>query len=326
MNFRLYLFNLNKLLPILSHYFCLLFHAVLVYSASRGVTMDFWNSFKSFFKERVWGQTFPRLVFLGIVGFLGFTTLKGCFFPPPGVMERVYRIARDPAWAGLTIRGRESNLLGFSDRLLDDIARKKGFRIEFYASPTNNLVQGLHDDIFDAIFIDMPPTISNKEKFIFSEPFYPLGPVLVVDSNATQEHLEDFAGKTIGIYRNSNLLIQGRIPKNILVYPYDSINVAIDDLIRDRIDAVIMDFFYAYALQSGFYSGKIKVIPHVLTNEALRLVAMKNDHMEPLIEAFNQGLKLDKTDGTYYNLLKNFNLPNIEPEEGIPVEQPTISE
>ncbi len=288
--------------------------------------MNFWDSFKSFFKERVWGQIFPRLVFLGLVAFLAFSTLKSCLFPPPGVMDRIYRIARDPAWAGLAIRGRESNLLGFSDRLLDDIARKKGFRIEFYSSPTNNLVQGLHDDIFDAIFTDLPPDRANKEIFIFSDPFYPLGPVLVVDNNATQEHLEDFAGKTIGIYRNSRLLIQGKIPKNILVYPYDSINVAIDDLLRDRIDAVIMDFFYAYAFQSGFYSGKIKVIPHVLTNEALRLVAVKNDNMEHLIEAFNQGLKQDKIDGTYYSLLKNFNLPNIDTEEGIPVEQSTNSD
>lgn len=282
--------------------------------------MNFLDSLKNFFRNKIWSGSFTRLLFLGLLAFLAFTGIKSCLYSPPGVKDRIYRIARDPAWIGENFRGKESNITGFSDRLLDDIARKGGFRIETFSSPTNNLVQGLQDDVFDAIFSDMPPDISNKEKYVFSEPYYPTGPVLVVETNAPQEHLEDFAGKTIGIYRNSRLLIQGKIPKTIVVFPYDSMNVAIDDLIRDRIDGVIIDFFYGYALQSGFYSGKIKVIPHVLNNDALRLVAMKNDNMEPLIEAFNEGLKKDKADGTYDNLLKNFDLPNISPLEEPPAQ------
>lgn len=273
--------------------------------------MNWWDSILTFFLEKIWRSKLNRILFLWAMVFLAYYGWKSCTIFGTNPYNRLYRIARDPAWAGLTLRGQESRVLGFTDHLLEIIAREEKFHIETYSAPNVNLLEGLQDDNFDAIVSAMTPDFFAKERFIFSDPFYYIGPVVVVDINSKIKDIQELAGKTVAIQRNSQLMIQGRIPKNLSIYPYDNINTALDDLRTNRIDGVVTDLFYAYAMQEGLYRGKIKIIPQALTTDALRLVAAKQDKMETFMEKYNQGLRELKADGRYKTLLDNFQLPAI---------------
>lgn len=269
------------------------------------------DAFMAFFRDKIWGNKVYRILFLWAMVFLAYYGWKSCSLITQNPYSRLYRIARDPAWAGLMLRGQEARVLGFTDHLIDIIAREEKFRIQMFSIPSTNMLEGLQDDNFEAIVSPMTPDFFAKERFIFSDPFYYIGPVVVVDINSKVKDLQQLAGKTVAIQRNSALMIQGKIPKDLSIYPYDNINTALDDLRTNRIDGVVTDLFYAYAMSEGLYKGKIKIIPQALTNDALRLVAAKHDNMETLIEKYNEGLKQLKAEGHYSTLLSNFQLPDI---------------
>lgn len=271
--------------------------------------MGFLEKFGRFFKEKIWAKGVIRLLFFGLIIFLGYSGIKSCFSKHEGI-NKVYRIARDPSWPGIILRGKESNLLGFVDSLIDTITRNQHIRIESINVPARSFLEGLQDENFDAVVTQLSPDLNIRDKYLFSDPFYSLGVILVVDAQSPAKSIEDLSGKTIGFLRGTSLLMQGRVPSKISLVPYESMTIAIDELMRDRIDGVVMDLFSAYAMQDGFYKGKIKVLPPPLTDEALRLVSTHENHSEYLIENFNKGLTELKADGTYQEMLKRFDLIN----------------
>ena len=63
----------------------------------------------------------------------------------------------------------------------------------------------------------------------------------------------------------------------------------------------------AYTFTEALYKGKLQVVSDPITDEGLRLIALKGAE-DSLIEKFDQGLKDLKEDGTYGILLKKWNL------------------
>ncbi len=217
-------------------------------------------------------------------------------------------IARDPTGYPFELQGKEKNMLAFTNELFNGIAKKMHISLVLVAVRNDELFRGLDNESYDAVISDLRPNSINMGRYEFSDPIFLTGPVLVVPDDSTIKDIEEMEGRIVGIKSGSFAVY--RIPQYpaVLFTTYGNMRVAIDDLIADKIDGVILEALPAYIFAEGYYTGQIKVVGHPLTDEGARLVSLKDPHSVKLISLFNEGLKQMIENGTYEELIKKWGL------------------
>lgn len=256
------------------------------------------NKFKRYF---YWGGY--ALLFL-ILGWGGLRIFHWVSPPTP----EVYKVAIDSTWYPLSLYGKDSAFTAFSIDLLFAIAKREKIKVEVIRSGPKRLIELLEDEKVHAVFSSIRPDAEKEAEFLFSEPYYRFGAVLIFRREDPFTTLKDLPKKRIAVKRNSPILYRIQLDPNAEVVPFDSPIAALDQLTRNEVDGVIMDQLLAYLYVSGFYTSKLKVVTLPLTTDGLRLVTCKGDIQEELITSFNAGLLKIKEDGVYVQLLKQWDL------------------
>ncbi len=218
---------------------------------------------------------------------------------------QVYKIARDTTWYPVQLLGKERSMVAFSNELLFAIARNEHFQLELISVPSGGLLHGLEKGQYTGILTALAPTIENQRKYLFSEIFYLIGPVMVVPIHSPYQSLQEMAGKTVGFVPGTNLSFKIDLSPSFLILSYDTPTAAIADLERNVLDGVILDLFLAYAYINGPYAGKLRLQSGPMTQDGLRLVTRKTSEGESLIAAFNAGLEKMKAEGGVCCTLKD---------------------
>lgn len=231
--------------------------------------------------------------------------------------KRVYTIGRDSSWYPLQLFGKDRNLQAFTNDLIWAIAQETKLRFEWLATGPGSLLEGLNDGYYDAAISSLRQNFINRDKYVFSDLIFGTGPVLIVQQDSTATSLKDMEDKTVGIRSGSYLIFNtikesGAHAYNILITTYDNVNKALESLDKNQIDGIIMDAIPAYAYTEGFYAGKLKVVTPPLTDEGLRLVALKSAASDELIKDFDDALRKLIENGTYDQLIDKWNL--VDPE------------
>ena len=262
----------------------------------------YFNRFLSWMKEpKNYRWLVPLLVFIIII-----FSVKGCLSRGKN-FRGDYLIARDQTWYPLNFYGKESSVLGFSDDLMLQIAKKMGLRVRLVSASPGDLLETL-DDSVDGIFSSLTPDVMLQENYLFSEPYYSLGAVLVVDTQSNIKSLADMEGKFIGLKRGSRVLFAIPGHPNMHVVTYDSPITMLDDVVNDKIDGAFLNQLNAYDFTTGYYKGKLRVATPPLTQEGLRLITGVSRRDAALMETFNAGLEEMKKNGTYHALLQKWDL------------------
>lgn len=220
----------------------------------------------------------------------------------------LYRIARDGSWSQLLPSEKGVNLLAFSNDLLFNIAKKVNLEFELILINPSNLFPGLDHEQYDGILSSFIAQPSSKEWYIFSDPIYLSGPVLIVQSSENIHSLAEMKGKIIGILTGSSTVFNVEKNPDILITSFDTPLQALSALEKNTIDGVILPLIQAFIYTSGLYEGKLKIVTEPLTNDGVRIIALKNARGSHFIELFNKGLKEVKEDGTFDELLKKWGL------------------
>lgn len=239
------------------------------------------------------------LVFRLLVGNIG-----------PGVP--FYQIGRDSTWTPIDLRGKDKNMVGFSNDMIQGIAQEEGFRSNVFEVGPNALFDGLDVGNYDAVFSSLEPNVINKKKYLFSKTYYRIGPVLVVPVSSDIDSLAEMKGKILGIESGTLQSLDVPEPPDVLIIPYDTVAQALDNLDKNVIDGVIVDALRAYVFTQGFYAGRLKVATSPLTDRGLRLISRNEPKYEILMENFNKGLADIKASGFYDQLIHKWNLINTE--------------
>lgn len=257
-----------------------------------------------------------RYTFIGTLAVFGLICFAIFFFLFRGFesgenfnKSKTFKIARDPNLYPIHLAGKERNLSAFTNELLFKVARDKGIRIQLFTSSFNLLFEKLKRKEFDAVISTMAPTPLNRQQYLFSLPFFEVGPVLVVRQSSQFHSIDELKGKAVGIKRGDSILVD-QTSSGLLFVPYDSHLTSFDDLESKKIEGVILPASAAYTFIKVFYPGRLKVASSPLREEGLRLVAEKTLANHFLIETFNKGLKEAMTDGTYDSLLIKWSLVN----------------
>ncbi len=247
----------------------------------------------------------PRKLFLLLALFL--CGIYSCARP---LTNYVYRIARDIDIHTYQLADREKNLLGFSDELIVTIADKEGFYVQFLASSTANLIEGLDQGFYDAMLTDMRPTGQLEEKYVFSDVYLFLGPVLVVRKDSPVTSIEEMDGKTVGIETGTSMVFDVEKYPSLLIFPYENVFDALEKLSNYQLDGVIMGPLAAHIYIPSIFNNQLKIASKPLTKEGFRMVAKKTENGQKLIELFNTGLKQAMSESSYSNLMKKWNVYN----------------
>lgn len=223
-------------------------------------------------------------------------------------IKEPYVIARDETWYPLSFAGKEKNMLGFSDDLLIEIARSKNIYIHLTQTPPGDLAEALDYAGADAILTSIAPTPVTNEQYLFSNIYYPLGAVLLVEPASKIYSLEDMEGKYLGVLRGSPVLFNIAKYPPLKVVPYERQTKMLEDIIDDKIDGALLNQLVAYNLVNGYYKNRLQIVTKPLTNDGLRLAAYHSSKNETLIKAFNEGLEELTKSGKYQELLKKWDL------------------
>jgi len=255
------------------------------------------------FKKVFLGVAFLALIFIFWASFRACSTHSG---------QHAFRIAKDTSWYPLQLYGKESNISAFSTDLIFSIARQEDLNIELITTSYEKLFDMLDSEAVDAVLSTVNPDLTQQDSYIFSDAYYLFGAVLVVPKDSEVRSLNDLANKTIAVKRGSSVLFHLPIAPSSIMVPYDSPTIVLDDLVRHKIDAVVMDQFTAHLFLSEFYRSNLKVANLPMTLEGLRLFARNDSTGKTLVEKFNEGLKQLKENGTYDLLLEKWDLHNPE--------------
>lgn len=233
--------------------------------------------------------------------------LLAILFVSCGARGKTYRIGIDPSYYAAPLGGKEANVYAFSKELLRAISHEEGVFFETVTIAWDHLIYGLKNDQYDAILSSITPRTTLQKTYNFSEPFLDIGPVLVVKKEMKVSSVKHLKGKEISVESlNQEALLIEKYP-GVNVHYYDSIPEALEEIVTNQIDGILIDYLQASSYIRSLYREKVKIVTPPLNDLGLRLVTLSREEKE-LIALFNRGLDKLRDNGTYEKLLKKWEL------------------
>ena len=202
---------------------------------------------------------------------------------------------------------------GFDIDLMNEIARRAGFEVEYENVQFDSILRGLDADLFDASISAMTITTEREKQMDFSDPYFNADQALLVKSDSKIKTVDDLSEATVGVQAGStgqlkgeDLHDDGQVGE---IKPYRTIGEAFADLRAGKIEGVIYALSAAQKKVSE-NEGKIRYVEPIPTGDQYG-IAFPKDSL--LVEPVNRTLAEIKADGTYEELYEKwFGMP---PEE-----------
>jgi ABC-type amino acid transport substrate-binding protein len=195
---------------------------------------------------------------------------------------------------------------GFDVDLMNEIAKRAGFEVEYENVRFDSILRGLDTDLFDAAISAMTITKEREQQIDFSDPYFNAEQALLVASDSEVRSIGDLAEAPVGVQAGST----GQIKAEELhkgeqigeIKPYRTIGEAFAALEEEKVEGVIYDLSAAHRKieESG---GEIRFVEPISTGEQYGIAFPKDS---PLVDPVNQALAEIKDDGTYEKLYKKW--------------------
>lgn len=214
--------------------------------------------------------------------------------PTPAPVK--YRIATDATFPPFeTVDETTKQLVGFDIDLMNAIAEKAGFQVEWVNIGFDPMLAGVAECQYDGAIAAITITGERIEKMGFSDSYINAGQIVSINtSNTTIASKDDLKGKTIGAQIGTTGAMEAEAIADAKLKTYDSYDLAFLDLMNGQIDAVIADYPTALGFV-GKNADKLKVVGDVFTDESYGVAVCKTN--TDLLAKINEGLKAVKSAG-----------------------------
>ena len=234
-------------------------------------------------------------------------------FTTPALADtKVYNVGTEPTFPPFEmLDSTTGKITGFDIDLLKAIAADQGFEVKIHSLGFDGLIPAVLTGKIDLSASGFTITEKRAKVINFSDSYIDagIGAMKRTDDESIKS-IADLKGKTIGVQIGTSgqkvaeeLQAQGKVGT---VTVMDNSALAVTDLLKGRIDAVINDIPVntAYVKQS---QGKLIMLPTPLNKEQYGFVVNKKD--TELLKQLNQGLKNIRANGTYDKIYdKYFNV------------------
>ncbi len=202
---------------------------------------------------------------------------------------------------------------GFDIDLMNEIADRAGFEVEYENVEFDGLIRGLDTDLFDAAISAMTITTARQQQADFSDPYFNADQCLLVTSYSDVESVNDLADATVGVQagtagqiQTQELINAGTVGQGMTFRTIEEAFAALQD---GQVAGVIYDLAVAQDAveESG---GKLRIVETVPTGEQYGIAFPKDS---ALVEPVNEALAEIKADGTYEEIYERW--ISVPPEE-----------
>jgi ABC-type amino acid transport substrate-binding protein len=191
-------------------------------------------------------------------------------------------------------QGRAPDYTGYDIDVVNEIAKRLGFKVEYEDTPFDTIFTDLANDKFDFVVSAATITPEREQTVDFSDPYYRANQALTVTSDSDITTVDDLEGQTVGAQDGTTgeAYANDETPAaDVRGYPEgpDAINA----LRSGQVDAVIIDQPVA---EDAIEKGQDVKITQIPTGELYGIVFNEAD--DSLREDVNGALKEMKDDGT----------------------------
>ncbi len=230
----------------------------------------------------------------------GLAALMVCFLSAAALAaDKTYVVATDATWPPMQMVNANKEVEGFECDFIRAVAKEVGITVEIRNIAWDGIFASLGTRQADIIASSVTITDKRKKALGLTEPFYAVRQAVIVPINVEVKTLAELDGKKIGGQIGTTGLIE-TLPKNkskAEVKTYDEVALAIEDLVKGNIDAVICDDPIAkyYVHRKQEYSNQLRVAFVTEPPEYYGFAVRKDD--KALLDALNKGIQLVKEKG-----------------------------
>ena len=213
--------------------------------------------------------------------------------------EKPLIVASDATWPPIEMLDENKNVVGYSIDYLKAVAKEAGLTVEFRNTAWDGIFAALESRQADIIASSVTITEKRKKATGFSDPYCEIRQAVVVPAGVEITSLKDLDGKKVGGQIGTTGLVE-TLPKaksKAIVKTYDEVGLALEDLAKGNIDAVVCDDPVAkfYANKKQEYKGKLHVAFITEDVEYYGFAVRQSD--KDLVKKLNEGIKAVKEKG-----------------------------
>lgn len=213
--------------------------------------------------------------------------------------ERPLVVASDATWPPIEMLDENKNVVGYSIDYLKAVAKEAGLAVEFRNTAWDGIFAALESRQADIIASSVTITEKRKKAMGFTDPYCEIRQAVVVPVGVEITSLKDLDGKKVGGQIGTTGLVE-TLPKaqsKAVVKTYDEVGLALEDLAKGNIDAVVCDDPVAkfYANKKQEYKGKLQVAFITEDVEYYGFAVRKSD--KDLVRKLNEGIRAVKQKG-----------------------------
>jgi len=218
---------------------------------------------------------------------------------------KVLKVGSDTTYPPMeTVDEATGQIVGFDVDVMNAICERIKCKAEFVTTAWDGIFAALQQSQFDMVVSGVSITEERDKEMDFSDPYIVVSQAILLRVADKALTIEDFKkGRKLGAQTattNAQLgeELVGRENMNL----YDTFAAAVAALKNGDVDGVIIDGTSAVAYEQEF-AGELVVGITGLQSDPLGLVFREGD---PLRDAFNEGLKSIKDDGTLDKLIGKY--------------------
>lgn len=246
-----------------------------------------------------------RLLILSLIILSAFSVLPGC--GKDSGKAKTIVIATDATWPPMEFLDKDKNIIGFDIDIMKAAAKEGGYEVTFKNQAWDGIFAGLAAGKYDAVVSSVTITEDRKKTMDFSIPYVNCGQVLVVKKELKGvDKLSQFEGKKVGAQIGTTGATEIKKNSKITAKEYDELGLAMEDLAKGRIDAIVCDTPIAadFALRNPKYSNTLKIVGQPFTKEEYGVAVSKGNKI--VLDTINNGLKKVKEKGIDKELEKKW--------------------
>ena len=175
-----------------------------------------------------------KRIFIAMALFMAFSTTSFA-------TAHTLAAACDATWPPFEYISSDGQIIGYSIDYLDAVGKEAGFKVEHHNVPWAVIFSELAAGKYDVIASSVSITDERKYAMDFSLPYYTVKQAVLVRKGFDISTSADLEGRRIGAQINTTGFFAARKIKDSNSMSYDSVELAIEALHNNKLDAVICD-------------------------------------------------------------------------------------
>lgn len=198
-------------------------------------------------------------------------------------------------------------LVGFDVEVLETVAGKLGYTVEWVNSDFSGLMGQLETGKIDTVANVVAVTAERKEKFDFTVPYSYAGVTIVTHVDNTEINtLEDLKGKTVaGVLGSQNVKNLQNYDPEINVRTYENRDGAQNDVLNKRVEGYVQSKANLIA-EINRKDLPLKFVGDPFHYEDVAFPFRKTEENKKLIEQLNAEIEKLRADGTLKKLSEKY--------------------